>query len=462
MLMSTQFVPERVLSVGIDPHRETLEVVGIKFPEVMLIDDEFGNTPAGQRALLHRGREAASAHNLRLVFGVEDSGNYGYNLARYLIEQGCEVKEVNPRMTDRQRDFYGQDKTDHLDALVTAAVVLRAYDRLPDVKPVREAVQATRELSRYYEQLAKEQTAALNRLHKLLANQYPGHKSFFSRVNGITALAFWRTYPTPNHLVGLSVEELADFFYEKSNHRMNRAASSEKARLIFENCEQVLPSQEGLLIETQARIIKDLALRLTQLKQSIEDVKVQLEVTISATGQQLETFKGVGLVLAGVLIGDTLSTNRFDNDPNRYASYNGSAPAVKGSGQHYRHVENKWCNRRLKNAFHQVAVTAARHEPLSKEYYRRLVEQKGVEPKHAIKRLARHLSDIIFAMMRDKTPYDLDIHRRKQAQRGKKKEESVAAAEQRQEPCAFPSPRAVNISRPREPVKQREAILSPV
>jgi transposase len=461
MLMSTQFVPENALSVGIDPHRDTLELVAVRYPEVILIAKEFENTASGHRALLQGAREMASKHRLRLIFGVEGGGNYGYNLACYLVEQGCEVKEVNPLKVDRQRDFYGQDKTDHLDALTTAAVVLRAYDRLPDVKPVREAVQATRELSRYHEQLVKQQTAAINRLHNLLANQYPDYKSFFSRVNGVTALAFWRNYPTPNHLENVSTEELADFFYETSNHRINRQASQEKAQLVLASCEQVLPSNQRLLIETQARIIQDLAQRLSQLKRSIEDVKAQLEATISVTGQQLETFDAVGVVLAGVFIGDTLSTERFDNDPNRYASYNGTAPVIRGSGQHYHHVENKWCNRRLKNAFHQMAINAVRHEPLSKEYYQRLLD-KGMESNHAIKRLMRRLSDIIFAMMRDKTPYDPDTHRRKQAKRGKKKGESVAAAKQRQEPSAFPSPCEDTISRPRERVKQREAELSPV
>jgi transposase len=460
--MSTQFVPERALSVGIDPHRDTLEVVAIRFPEVMLIEKEFENTAAGQRALLQRAREVASAHNLQLIFGVEDSGNYGYNLARYLVEQGCEVKEVNPLKTDRQRDFYGEDKTDHLDALATAAVVLRAYESLPDVKPVREAVQATRELSRYHEQLVKEQTAAINRLHNLLAKQYPGYKSFFNPITGVTALAFWRTYPTPDHLEDVSVGELAEFFHDKSHHRINHEASRKKAQLILENCQRVLSSNQGLLVKTQAQIIQDLARRLAELQQSIEDIKAQLEVAVSATGQQLETFNGIGTVLAGRLIADTVSTERFDNDPNRYASYNGTAPAIKGSGQHYRHVESKRCNRRLKNTFHQMAVNAARHEPLSKEYYDQLVEAKGMERNHAIKRLMRRLSDIVFAMMRDKTPYDPEIHRRKQARRGNKKEESVAAAEQQQEPSAFPSPRGVTISRSREPVKQREAALSPV
>ncbi|MGD2147372.1 MAG: IS110 family transposase [Anaerolineae bacterium] len=460
--MDTQFVPERALSVGIDPHRETLEVVGIRFPEVMLIDEAFENTPVGQRALLQRAREVASAHNLRLTIGVEDSGNYGYNLARYLVGQGCEVKEVNPLKTARQRDFYGEDKTDHVDALATAAVVLRAHESLPDVRPVREAVQATRELSRYHEQLVKEQTAAINRLHNLLANQYPGYKAFFTPITGVTALAFWQAYPTPQHLEDASIDELAEFFYRKSHHRINREASREKAQLILDSCEQVLSPNQGLLIETQARIIQDLGRRLAELQQSVKDVKAQLQETVAATGQQLETFNGLGTVLAGRLIADTVNTGRFDNDPNRYASYNGTAPAIRGSGQHCRHVENRRCNRRLKNTFRQAAINAARHEPLSKAYYDHLVEDKGMERNHAIKRLMRRLSDIVFAMMRDKTAYDPDIHRRKQAQGGKKKGESVATAEQRQEPSTFPSPRDATVSRPRERVKQREAGFSPV
>lgn len=144
--MGKRFSLDNTLSMGVDPHRETLEVVGIRFPEEILLNGTFDNTPAGHRELLAKAKELASKHDLKLVFGLEESGNYGYKLARYLVEQGCQVKEVNPRMTNRQRDFYGQDKTDRLDALSAAAIVLRAYERLPDVTPIQEATEATREL----------------------------------------------------------------------------------------------------------------------------------------------------------------------------------------------------------------------------------------------------------------------------------------------------------------------------
>lgn len=103
--MNDAIVLEDVLAVGVDPHRESLDLIGIRFPEEIVLDETFDNTPADHRALLSEARELVAEHELALVFGLEDSGNYGYTLGRYLAEQGCCVKEINPRMTSRQRDF---------------------------------------------------------------------------------------------------------------------------------------------------------------------------------------------------------------------------------------------------------------------------------------------------------------------------------------------------------------------
>jgi transposase len=424
--MTTPFALDTVLAVGVDPHRESLDVVAIHFPEEIVLDEAFDNTRAGHRALWSQAQALADEKNLSLIFGLEDGSNYGYALGRYLVNQGNYVKEVNPRMTSRQRDFYGQDKTNRLDALATAAILFRAYDRLPDVTAVQEATEATQELSRYREQLVKEQTANLNRLHRHLANQYPAYKSFFSKLNGVTALHFWATYPTPAHLRATTPEALADLFREKSKHSLGIEAARHKARQIFKALDDAPLSAPGLLAEAHGAIIHDLAQRLLQLKRSIEGIEAKLEETVPATGQHLETFQGIGTVSAAVLIGETRDTARFNHDKDRFAKYNGSAPVTKGTGKHARQVENHWCNRRLKSILGQVALAARRNEPLSAEYYQACLD-RGLAPGEAHKRLMRRLSDIIFAMMRDKTPYDPEIHRRKQ-QHHKRKGKSVAPA----------------------------------
>ena len=424
--MNHWFAIDKTLALGVDPHRESLDVIAIRFPETIMLDESFDNCRTGHQALWSKANALAEEHELNLVVGLEDGSNYGYTLGRFLTNEGCPVKEVNPRMTNRQRDFYGQDKTNRLDALATAAIVLRAYDHLPDITPIQEAVEATRELSRYRHQLVKDQTSSINRLHRHLANQYPAYKTFFSQLNGVSALHFWATYPTPTHLQDVSPEALANFFYDKSNHRLGKVASQKKAHQILQLLEDCPLPSLPLLTDAQAAIITDLAQRLLQLKRSIDALEAQLEEILPATGQQLDTFGGISTVLAGVLIGETRDTARFNHDKNRFASYNGSAPASRGTGSHVRQVENRWCNRRLKAALDRVALSARRSEPLSAEYFQACLN-RGLRPGQAHKCLMRRLSDVIFAMMRDKTPYDPEIHRRKQA-RNKTKGKSVAPA----------------------------------
>jgi transposase len=434
--MSDRFVPQRALVVGVDPHRENLDVIGICFPEEVVLDETFDNTRAGHERLWSHARGLAEEQGLSLVFGLEDGSNYGYALARYLLGQGCHVKEVNPRMTNRQRDFYGQDKTNRLDALATAAIVMRAHEQLPDLQAGEQATQATQELSRYREQLVREQTGDVNRLHSYLANQYPGYKSFFDEVNGVTALHFWAAYPTPSHLRPLAAQQLADSMYDWSHHRLSPATCLQKASHIFHLLDDCPVPEPDLLTQAQAAIICDLAQRLLQLKRSIEAIEAQLQHTLPATGQQLETFRGIGTVLAAVFVGETGDPARFHQDKDRFASYNGSAPATRGTGQHSRQVQNRWCNRRLKSALEQVAFTAYRQDSLSAAYYQACLN-RGLAPREARKRLMRRLSDVIFALMRDKAPYDLQVHRRKQEEKRERKAwqpPSPAA-----KPCAIPS-----------------------
>ena len=127
--MDHWFAIDKVLALGVDPHRESLDVIAIRFPEEILLDEPYDNCRAGHDALWSQANALAAELDLALVIGLEDGSNYGYTLGRYLTNRGCPVKEVNPRMTNRQRDFYGQDKTNRLDALATAAIVLRVYDQ---------------------------------------------------------------------------------------------------------------------------------------------------------------------------------------------------------------------------------------------------------------------------------------------------------------------------------------------
>ena len=132
--MDHWFALDRVLALGVDPHRESLDVIAIRFPEEIMLDETFDNCRTGHRALWSQANELAAKHELSLVIGLEDGSNYGYSLGRYLTIQGCAVKEVNPRMTNRQRAFFLQpflsDRPTALPRFLVGYAWLRAQDEL--------------------------------------------------------------------------------------------------------------------------------------------------------------------------------------------------------------------------------------------------------------------------------------------------------------------------------------------
>ena len=122
----------------------------------------------------------------------------------------------------------------------------------------------------------------------------------------------------------------------------------------------------------------------------------------------LPSFKGIGPVIAAAIHGETLSVRRFAT-ADCFARYNGTAPREDSSGRSPRFVKNNRCNRRLRQAFLQLALLAPRLQPASAAYMQQLAA-RGLTGGAARVRLARRLSNIVFAMLRDGRPYDMDLY----------------------------------------------------
>jgi hypothetical protein len=150
--------------------------------------------------------------------------------------------------------------------------------------------------------------------------------AFCCDVHGVTAVHLWATYPTAAHLLGVAVQQLADFLSGKSHHRLTHTACLQKAAHILHSLDDSPIREPDLLSQALAAVITDLAQRLPQLRSSIEAVEAQLRETLPATGQHLETLRGIGTVLAAVFVGKTRDIARFHCDKDRFASYNAALP----------------------------------------------------------------------------------------------------------------------------------------
>lgn len=402
----------KILSVGIDPAKQSHYVVAMVYPEIKLMSKRINNAYEAIAELDKTLSVLSEKQNLTLVYGLEDSGVYGNTVKDFLLERNRLVYEVNPLKTNRQKDFYGQDKSDSIDATACASIVLRLQDKLPALNRKNQLYSAIKEASRFRETLVKNKTQIINRLHAHLTRVFSGaYIEFFPRIFSHQAIDFFIRYPIPESLKDASVKEIAFVLSKASKHRtgpLKRGKSSViKAACILEKVKFIKDRHMTQQRYMQAQITKQLALTLKQNLAAIKAIEKELTKLVEATDQKLTTFKGISTVLSGVILGETLSPERFNN-PNQFALFNGTAPRENSTGGKIRHESNKFCNRRLKRAFHQIALTASWASPISKTFYETSIK-RGLSKHQALKRLERRLSDIIFALLKNKSGYEVNI-----------------------------------------------------
>ena len=403
-----QQLPNPMLAVGCDSSKDTLEVVMLVLPEQVVWQGTIENRPAGYRELAKAIGAQGERLDLSPVVGVEDQESYSYGLVRFLRRQGVNVVTINPRQTSRQRDFYGPDKTDHLDARCLAAILLRAQD-LTSPQPVAEQIEALDLLQREHERLVAACTLVTNQLHHELTRLYPGYQRHFPNAVSATALAVWQRSPTPAHLCQIDVPMLSALIHQASRGRYRQDRSDRMAEAFLQEYRRDGPAVDSPVLAAQAVVVTSLVVQLCTLQETHRKVVCRMQALLAETPQTLTTLPGLGVILAATILGQTHSAERFDNDRNRYARYNGTAPEERSSGRRQRHHPARWCNHRLKWAFYQLARLQVQHrvDP-AVDYYQRQIE-RGKNSHQAYKLLARRLSDIVFAMLRDGTPYQLPV-----------------------------------------------------
>ena len=121
---------------------------------------------------------------------------------------------------------------------------------------------------------------------------------------------------------------------------------------------------------------------------------VRASSTATASGSSLTDIFGVGPIIAAMLIGNSGSMSRFANR-DRYAAYNGTAPAEFSSGGRTVHRVSQCGNRTLNHALHLAAMIQLRQRHSEgRAYYERRVAE-GKTGNEAVRALERPLSNIV-------------------------------------------------------------------
>ena len=125
--------------------------------------------------------------------------------------------------------------------------------------------------------------------------------------------------------------------------------------------------------------------------------KRRVSDAVTASGTSLLELHGVGPIVAGFILGHVGDPARFPT-PERFASYNGTAPIEASSGPRNRHRLNPRGNRKLNHALHLAAVTQVRHDTPGRAYYQRKIAE-GKSKKEALRALKRRISDAVWRQL---------------------------------------------------------------
>ena len=330
--------------IGVDPHKATHTAVALDGNELELGEVQVRANASQLKRLL-----AWAAPFGERTRAVEGAGGCGYLLSQQLVAAGEDVVDVPATLAARVRVLGSgkSNKNDPNDARSIAVAALRA-PRLTRVRPSDHA-SVLRLLAKRNSQLSSSRTRTTCRLHALLAELLPGGSAKKLRANEAERLLATITPTTPTQATrhAVALEHLED-----------------------------LRRVDAQLAESRKRIIE----------------------AVAASGTSLTDIKGVGPIVAAMVIGYTGDVRRFATR-HRYAAYTGTAPIEMSSGGRVIHRLSRRGNRQLNHAMHLAALSQIRYPDTDGRIYfdRKIAE--GKTGKEAFRALKRRISDAAYRQL---------------------------------------------------------------
>jgi transposase len=155
-----------------------------------------------------------------------------------------------------------------------------------------------------------------------------------------------------------------------------------------------------------AELVRELATDAARARSRISDLDRELEATLERHPDValIRSLPGMGVTLTAEFIAEAGTIERFPT-PDRLAAAAGLAPVLKQSGK-VRYLQRaRGGNKALKRVFFQSAFCSLSH-PASKAFYARKRRERKTHHQ-AVLALARRRVDVLHAMLRRRTPYQL-------------------------------------------------------
>ncbi|CUN72971.1 IS110 family transposase [Roseburia inulinivorans] len=356
-------------------------------------------------ATTHKGADSLMSFifknigNSPCVFGMEATGHYWYPIYSFLKAKGYTICVINPIQSDSLRKMYiRQTKNDSIDSFLIAEVI--RFGQFGTTSMADENILAMRQLCRYRDSVISSRTEIKLRIGAIMEQIFPEYEKQFSSLWVSTSMGILEKYLTPENIENAPIDELFEIIKDKSHNRLTKA----KAISIKEAAADTF----GIKIAQDAFSfqLKQLIDRMNFLDKQIEALDCQILEYYEKFDCYLHTIPGIGMIAAAAILAEIGDINRFKSS-SALVAFAGIDPTVRQSGE-FSSTHNHMSKRGspyLRHAIFLAATTCSFHNSPLNAYYKKKREQ-GKHHLTATGAVARKLTTVIYAVLRDGKPYE--------------------------------------------------------
>ena len=356
-------------------------------------------------ATTHKGADSLMSFifknigNSPCVFGMEATGHYWYPIYSFLKAKGYTIYVINPIQSDSLRKMYiRQTKNDSIDSFLIAEVI--RFGQFGTTSMADENILAMRQLCRYRDSVISSRTEIKLRISTIMEQIFPEYEKQFSSLWLSTSMGILEKYLTPENIENAPIDELFEIIKDKSHNRLTKA----KAISIKEAAADTF----GIKIAQDAFSfqLKQLIDRMNFLDKQIEALDCQILEYYEKFDCYLHTIPGIGMIAAATILAEIGDINRFKSS-SALVAFAGIDPTVRQSGE-FSSTHNHMSKRGspyLRHAIFLAATTCSFHNSPLNAYYKKKRDQ-GKHHLTATGAVARKLTTIIYAVLRDSKPYE--------------------------------------------------------
>ena len=356
-------------------------------------------------ATTHKGADSLMSFifknigNSPCVYGMEATGHYWYPIYSFLKAKGYTIYVINPIQSDSLRKMYiRQTKNDSIDSFLIAEVI--RFGQFGTTSMADENILAMRQLCRYRDSVISSRTEIKLRIGTIMEQIFPEYEKQFSSLWVSTSMGILEKYLTPENIENAPIDELFEIIKDKSHNRLTKA----KAISIKEAAADTF----GIKIAQDAFSfqLKQLIDRMNFLDKQIEALDIEIMKYYEQFDCYLHTIPGIGMIATATILAEVGDIHRFKSS-SALVAFAGIDPTVRQSGE-FNSTHNHMSKRGspyLRHAIFLAATTCSFHNSPLNAYYKKKRDQ-GKHHLTATRAVARKLTTVIYAVLRDSKPYE--------------------------------------------------------